>query len=117
MAPISTDARVLSASTKASAALGGPRNPFVAALMEQAGLSEEEARLVYHEQMALWNAFVQQVRFQTALRPIDRTGLEMNLRRVYGTLAIGRLFYETHAKATLNPEVAKYMHEVMSRPA
>ena len=112
---MSSDARVLGATIKAHGGLGGERPPFVAALMEQAGLTEEEARLVLGQQSALWQAFAQAVRNRDAVGPDDRIGHETNLRRAYATSPVGRLWFQ-YTNATMNPDVRRYMKAVLAEP-
>ena len=112
---MSSDARVLSATIKAHGGLGGERPPFVAALMEQAGLTEEEARLVLAQQTAQWQALAQATRNVDALWPDDRIGIETNLRLLYARSPVGRLWFQ-YAKATMNPGVYRYMNVVLAEP-
>jgi hypothetical protein len=110
---LSSDPRMLAALTKVDTALGSGPPPFASALMEQAGLTEEEARLVGLEQFALWQAMLEGIRCREVLNPADKVGVEMNLRRIYGESPLGRLFYET-AKVTMNPDVSRYMARVLA---
>lgn len=110
---LASDSRVLTALTKVEAALGRGPATFTSTLMEKAGLTEEEARLVNLHQMALWQAMLKGIRCQEVLKPADRIGVETNLRRIYGESPLGRLFYEA-AKPTMNPDVSRYMTRVLA---
>jgi hypothetical protein len=112
---ISTEARVLSAIMKAHAGLGGQRPAFVAALMDQAGLTEDEARLVSLQQGAQWQAFAQAARNSDTLRPADRVAIETNMRQQYANSPVGSLWFQS-AKATMNPEILRYMDRVLAEP-
>jgi hypothetical protein len=112
--PLGCDARILSASAKANKALGAEPGPFVKALMEQTGLTEEEALLVNSQCVTQWYAVVPTIRCRDSLTPGDRISLELNLRRVFGTSPVGRLWYEKRAKAGMNPDDRPYLDKVLA---
>ena len=110
------DARVLGAITKAHAALGGKQPPFVTALIEQAGLTEEEARLIALQQQAGWQTFARALRHIDALSPGDRAAIDANLHQTYANSPVSRLWYQ-HAKATSSPSNVRYVDGVLARSA
>ena len=114
--PISCDQRVLGAMIKAEARLGGEHAPFVAALMEQTGLTTEEALLVHLAQAAQWNAVLPPIRCRDSLTPRDLVTLEFNLRRIFGKSPVGRLWYEKRAKTVSNPYDLAYIDRVLAEP-
>jgi hypothetical protein len=114
---MSLDARYLSASTKAHAALGGERHPFVAALMDDAGLTEEEANLLLIREGANWHAMAQAIRNVDSLKRGDIAALDVNLRRLYAKSPVGHLWYQ-YAKGGVvaNPHAMRYVDKVLARP-
>src|SRR5262245_18979480 len=83
---LQTDPRVLTANLKAHNALGGVPTTFEDALMPRAGLTAEEARLLFFQQQATWQVHAQTIRALTVLTSIDQVGLNRNLRRVYAEI-------------------------------
>jgi hypothetical protein len=112
---MSLDPRYLSASTKAHAALGGDRHPFVSALMNGAALTEEEANLLLIREGANWHSMAQAIRNVDSLKSDDLTALEVNLNRLYAKSPVGRLWYQcAKGGVVANPRVMRYVDKVLA---
>ena len=107
--------RVLGLSVKATTALGGRIHPFVAALMERAGLTREEAMALFLDQYASWVQNVRVINYGEELTQSERTTNDQGMRDTYGSRPLGRLWYET-TKATLNRDAVRYIDNLLARP-
>jgi hypothetical protein len=113
---MSLDERYQRANVKAHAALGGERHPFVATLMDDAALTEEEANLILNREGAMWHSMAQAIRNVDSLKRDDVAALEANLRRLYAKSPVGRLWYH-HAKGGVvaNPHVMRYVDDALAQ--
>ncbi len=107
------DARLTGLNSKANASLGGEPLPFVATLMERAGLTEVEAYALFSEQMAWWNYRSQVIAYIDELPHGERTQFDEAIRRFFGH-PVAYLWYTT-LKPTLSPEAVSYVDEVIAR--
>jgi hypothetical protein len=113
---MSLDARYISASMKAHAALGGERHPFVSVLMDNAALTEEEATLILLREAANWHSMAQAIRNVDSLKPDDKAALDVNLRRNYAKSPVGRLWYQNAKGGVVaNPHVMRYVDSVLAQ--
>ena len=112
------DAKTLiGAYRKAGAALGEHPNPFIARMIDEVGLDDVEAWMVFSEQVAMWNYRVQTMQYADELSPIDRQAFEAHLRFTFGPPGVGRVFYETFVKTSQHPDAIRYVESVLSKPA
>ena len=101
---------------KANAALGSQPSAFESALMEQAGLTGEEARRVYLMSIAWWNYRLQIIPYVDELPDIERAAFDLGVRGSYGSPGVGSLFYETNIKVTQHPDAVRYVYNVLAQP-
>ena len=114
---MSLDARYISASMKAHAALGGERHPFVSALVDNAALTEEEATLnssPRRSELALHGTSDSQRRlFETRRQSRARRELASELSEVSGGTS---LVSEREGGVVANPHVMRYVDNVLAQP-
>ena len=100
---------------KADAAFGGQVHPFVEALIERAGMTEEEAMLTMLNLVLWWNYFIQIIPNADELPPMERHQFEVPLRN-YGRPGVFRLFYETYIKEAGHPDAVRYIDNLLAQP-
>ena len=113
---LAMEPRVLSAEVKATAALGGHRPQFVQGLIQQTGLTEEEAQLLFYQWAIAWQANEQIIHSLNEATPGTRTAEDNAIRLFYQMRPVSRLWYQC-MKATLNPDAVHYVDSVLARPA
>ena len=106
--------RINSAHLKAEAALGGVHSPFMTALIEQAGLMEEEASLLHWTQYSWWMYRLQIIPHVDELTPMERRSFDSSLAANYGLPGVHRLFYETQIKPFAHPDAIHYVESVVA---
>jgi hypothetical protein len=109
-----TDERINRLSVKANTALGAPPPPFVAALMDQAGLTREEATVLFQHHVAWWNYTLQIVPNIDEMSAIEQHQFDRGVTGRHGGVGIGRLFYESVAPLA-HPDVVRYIENVLAR--
>jgi len=109
------DERMTRLTLKADAALGAQPMGFVLALMEQAGLTQEEAFEVFWMQLAWWQYRTHMIPNVTDLHSIDRGSFDGAIRRTYGRLGVARLFYEFMKPGT-HPDAVRYVDSLLAQP-
>ena len=107
--------RLTSTFLKANARLGGPVNPFVTTLMEQSGLTAEEANGLWWEQLAFWQNRVQAIPYIGEMTTGQRIHLDTVLRTQYGRTPVPRLWYET-VKPQMDPDAVRYVDNLLAQP-
>jgi hypothetical protein len=105
--------RLVELNSKANVGLKGRPLPFVTALMEQAGLTEEESYTLFSEQMAWWNYRSQVIAYIDELPEGERIQFDAAIQRFFGH-PVARLWYDT-LKSTLSPEAVRYVDDVVAR--
>jgi hypothetical protein len=110
------DVRVLGATMKADADLGVPPQATAAALMEQGGLTLEEAFCVISMNTAWWTYFLQIIPYVDELPAMERTAFENRVRGAYGHPGASRLFYETYLERTAHPDALRYIDNLLAQP-
>jgi hypothetical protein len=101
--------------SKANAALLNTPHPAYQALMDQAGLTFEEAEAAFFDQMA-WFRHVRLIVAYMDETPDDRSWCEAGIRQTYFHEALGRLWYQ-HMKGDLPTETVRYIDGVLARAA
>ena len=109
------DERMTRLSTKAGVALGVQPTAVVSALMEQAGLTRDEATEVFWMQLAWWQYRTQMIPNVNELHPIDRDSFDGAIRGVYRVPGVARLFYET-MKSRTHPDAVRYIDNLLAQP-
>ena len=99
-------------------ALGWQPGEFEMAMMQQAGLTTEEARLLWFELYAWWQFRVQTIAYVDELPPGERTEFDEALRRNYGLYPVDRIWYETAKRlnGVLNPDAIRYIDNLLAQP-
>lgn len=98
-----------------NSALGTPPNPFVEALMEQAGTTAEEAYAEFSQQFAWWSSREHSLGNVDQLSAGERAAAEGSARYVYGTVPISRLWYEkVKVLNLLNPETVRHVDNLLA---
>jgi hypothetical protein len=108
------DERINRLSVKANTALGVPPGGFVAALMDQAGLTREEATVLFQHHAAWWNYTIQIVPNIDEMSAIERHQFDRGVTGRHGGVGVGRLFYETRGRLG-HPDVVRYIDNVLAR--
>jgi hypothetical protein len=110
-----SEPRMVGIAVKANSALGRGPSPFMAMLMNEAGLTAEEAGTQYYFELSGWNSRLQAIAAKDAMNSIERHWLDSNLMVVYGgDRGITRMFYEM-MKPNAHPDVVRYIEEVLAR--
>jgi hypothetical protein len=108
--------RVLSVQLKADATLGAPPNPVTTALVDQAGLTLEEANLMTMMQIAWWTYRLQMIPDVDELPPMQRMAFDNQIRGSYGRPGVARVFYETYLKRSAHPDALRYIDNLLAQP-
>ena len=108
-----TDERINRLLEKADTALGAPPNPFVAALMDRAGLTREEASVLSRHHAAWWNYTTQIIPHIDEMSTTERHGFDRGIVARHGRVGIGRLFYELMAPRA-HPDVVRYIDNALA---
>ena len=101
--------------SKAYARLSVTLSPVLRMLMERAGLTEEEARLVNTHQMAWWQHRAAVIPNVAAMPSEGRISFEKATRNYFGD-PLRRMWYE-ESKAGLHPESVRYVDNLLAQPA
>lgn len=109
------DERINRFHLKANTALGLSPNPVVSALMDRAGLTREEAQVVFVYQVSVWNYVIQIIPNIDELPDIERTQFEMGVRARYET-PVGRLYYE-YQRSTAHRDAVRRVDQILARAA
>ena len=109
------DERINRLNDRANAVLGRPQYPFVSALMEQVGLTSEEATLLYWLEVARWSYRVQFIPNADELSPMERAQFDGAIRSGYGSTGVSRLFYDL-SKPTANADAVRYIDNLLAQP-
>ena len=98
--------------------LGGESALFMVKLKERTGLTPVKAARLFWDQLAFWVDRTLTVSVIDALPAGERTQFEIHIRNSYGSNAspVSRLWYET-TKAALNPDVVRYIDNLLAQPA
>jgi len=111
-----TDERINRFSVKANTALGTPPNQFVAALMDQAGLTRDEATVLFQHHSGWWNYTIQIIPHIDEMSAIERHQFDQGIVFRHGRDGVGRLAYEM-ARPLAHPDVFHYIDNVLARAA
>ncbi len=113
-----TDERVSQAMLKGNAALGVAPSPFVAMLIERAGLTKEEATVAFQYQSAWWDYTVQIISNIDDLRGIERMQFEISVINRYGRSGIAGMYYQyLRDGPKAHPDAIRYMDSVLAKAA
>ena len=110
------DAAILPLQLKADTALGAQPSLMTKALVEQAGLTLEEASSLVLMQTAWWTYRLQIIPYVDELPAMERTAIENQLRGTYGRPGVARLFYETYVKGAAHPDAVRYIDNLLAQP-
>jgi len=117
-----TDARLNGLYVKASVALDVESqatteslHPFVAALMQRAGMNEEDATALMWDQSAWWAYRIQHIPYLDDLPVSQRIDFDRIARRTYGSTFLDRLWYEK-TKSFLDPAAVAYIDKLLAQP-
>ena len=103
------------ANLKANLALGGEPQALLKQLSD-AGLTNEEVGAVVWDQWSFWHYRQPTVLQIDELTAGERAEFNMGIRGAYGNYRVGRLWY-SETKATLNPDVVRYIDNLLAQPA
>ena len=100
---------------KAFLNLGGELPVFVKTVIDKAGLTDEEAVVIYWEQLAWWQYRVEIFANVEELTEIQRSDFEQGIRESYGNSGrpVERMFYNC-TKASLSPDIVRYVEDVIA---
>ena len=110
------DERMVSATLKMNAGFGVSSNPFIRALMDKAELSEGDAMLVFWNQIAWWNYFLQMIPKVDELSAMERAQFEVPIRGFFGHPGPGQLFLEHYVRPRGHPDAIRYIDNVLAQP-
>ena len=109
-----SDERINHLYVKVQAALGAPPNPFESALMNQTGLTREEATLMFWIQYEWWNHRLQIIPNVDELPPMERALFDTGVRATLAGPGIFRLFHETMGSRT-HPDAVRYIDNLLAQ--
>jgi len=101
---------------KANTALGGQPFAGVAALMQQAGVTEEVAFELMSNELSWWNYRIQTIPNIDELPAMERTSFDRGCL-VYGQPCVQRVVYEAFIKPTQHPDAVRYIENLLAQPA
>ena len=109
--------RMASIFTKSMTALQVTPGPAMAALMERAKLTQEEAFSLANFARMHWDLIVQIIPNVSELSAIERHEFDANIRFNYG-IASGpiRIVYESVLKPRAHPDAVRYVESVLAQP-
>ena len=110
------DERINRLFDKANVVLGAPPSTFASALMEQVGLTSEEATLLYWLELTRWNYRLQIIPNADELSPMERAHFDGSIRTGYGRVGVSQLFYE-RIKLAAHPDAVRYIDNLLAQPA
>jgi len=115
---LGTDERISRAMAKGNAALGVAPSPFVAMLIERAGLTREEASLAFQYQLAWWNYTIQIIANIDDLRGIERTQFEISVINRYRRSGLAGMYYQYLRDASqAHPDALRYIDGLLAKAA
>ena len=91
--------------------------PVVAALMEVAELTWEEAYRAFMVEVAAWNYRVYVISHIHELQPAERKAFDGALTIRYRSSGISKMVYDVHLKSNASTEIVQYIDKVMNNPA
>jgi len=98
-----------------NAALGGKPSRSSAALMEQTGVTAEEANLLFSLYISWWNYRLQMIPYVDELPAMERTMFDLCLRGGLEQPGVFRLCYET-SKPRYRPDAVRYIDNLLAQP-
>lgn len=110
------DERINRLFDRANGVLGKPTYPFVSALMEQVGLTSEEASVLYWLEVMRWTYRLQIIPNVDELSPMERRQFDGPIRSSYGSPGVSQLFYEG-VKRSAHPDAVRYIDSLLAQPA
>jgi len=111
---LATDERINRVATKTTEALGARQPPFGSALIEQVGLTKEEAFLLFNFHLAWWNTVVQIIPNVDELPETERRQFDGGILGRYAQNTAGALFFET-MKPGAHPDVVAYVEGILEQ--
>ena len=100
---------------KAETTLGTPLGPVRAVLMDQAGLTREEANRVAGSQYVWLSYLAQVIPNVEELTALDQVVFENSVHGTYRQRSVGRPFWEI-GKSGLHPDLVIYVDNVLAQP-
>ena len=110
------DERMAHLITKATVALGVQPFGFTLVLMEQAGLTREEAAEVFWMLLSWWEYRIRMIPNVNELSPTERQTFDNAIRGSYGPPGVPRLFYE-FMKPLSHPDAVRYVDNLLAQPS
>ena len=101
---------------KANAVLGGTPPAGVAALMQQASVTQEVAFRLMLIELLWWNFRIQVIPYIDELPPIERTFFDVGCRFSYGQPGVARVVYDAYIKPTQHPDAVRYIDNLLAQP-
>ena len=99
---------------KVDASLGLDPIPAVAALMNVAELTWEEAYRAFMVEVAAWNYRVWVITNIEDLQPAQRQLFDGAIRVRYQRSGVSKFVYDTHFKPSASPEIVQYVENIIS---
>jgi len=103
--------------SKAMIGLEVQPGPAIAALMEQAKLTREEAFSFTFMARALWSSIVQMIPNVPELPAIERREFEQTVRAHFRRNGPMRVVYESALRPNAHPDTVRYIESVLTQPA
>ena len=114
---LNADERISRAATKASVALGFEPSPFTKLLMEQSGLTRDEANLLFWSHLSWWIYRLSIIPHVDQLPIVERADFEAAIKGAYGFPGIPQLFYQAHIKPFAHPDAVRYITNLLDSSA
>ena len=83
--------------------------------MDQAGLTAEEAWVMYTRHLSGWTLHRQNIPNVHDLSAVERSDFDRGMRATYGQPGIGRIFFEIFIKPTQHPDAVRCIESVLAR--
>ena len=109
------DERVNRLLVNTNAALGGKPSQSSVALMEQAGVTAEEANFLFSMYVSWWNYRLQIIPYVDELRAMERAMFDVGILTTLGQAGVYRLCYET-GKPRYHPDAVRYIDNLLAQP-
>jgi hypothetical protein len=112
---LQSDERINRLFDKANVVLGTPPSTFASALMEQVGLTSEEASLLTWLEITRWTYRLQIIPNVDELSSMERAQFDGAIRASCGMPGVTRLFYES-VKRGAHPDALRYVENLLAQP-
>ena len=108
------DAELAEIVVRTHEALGDQPYPFMATVMQKAGLNLTEAFRLYSDQTAWFNFHTQVFQYMNEMSSTDRALFENGTRRFYAS-GLGRVYLDTTIRSAAHPDFVRYVDSLLAQ--